>query len=124
MTKTSETTTERELITETVRDYFEGWYDGDVARMDRVLHADLVKRGAGQDGPDRLRITTKERMLELTALGEGKPDGADRSLDIEVEDATDETASVTVRSAVYHEYVHLVRTPDGWKVANALWRYS
>jgi hypothetical protein len=124
MTKASEAATERELITETVRDYFEGWYDGDVARMDRVLHGDLVKRGAGQDGPDRLRITTKERMLELTALGEGKPDGADRSLDIEVEDATKDTASVTVRSAVYHEYVHLVRTPDGWKIANALWRYS
>jgi ketosteroid isomerase-like protein len=123
MTKAA-TATALEQIMDTVLDYFEGWYDGDVERMDRVLHPDLVKRGAGQDGPDRLRITTKERMLELTALGEGKPDGADRSLDIEVEDATEDTASVTVRSAVYHEYVHLVRTPDGWKIANALWRYS
>jgi ketosteroid isomerase-like protein len=124
MTKAADEATEPGLITQAVLDYFEGWYDGDVERMDRVLHPDLVKRGAGQDGPDRLRITTKERMLELTALGEGKPDGADRSLDIEVEDATEDTASVTVRSAVYHEYVHLVRTPDGWKIANALWRYS
>ncbi|HKP21145.1 MAG TPA: nuclear transport factor 2 family protein [Thermoleophilaceae bacterium] len=123
MTKTA-SPSEQELIAQAARDYFEGWYDGDVARMDRVLHPDLVKRGAGQDGPDRLRITTKERMLELTALGEGKADGADRSLDIEVEDATEDTASVTVRSAVYHEYVHLVRTPDGWKIANALWRYA
>ena len=123
MTKAA-TATALEQIMDTVLDYFEGWYDGDVARMDRALHPDLVKRGAGQDGPDRLRITTKARMLELTALGEGKPDGADRSLDIEVEDATEDTASVTVRSAVYHEYVHLVRTADGWKVANALWRYS
>jgi ketosteroid isomerase-like protein len=123
MTKAA-TTTALEQIMDTVLDYFEGWYDGDVARMDRALHPDLVKRGAGQDGPDRLRITTKERMLELTALGEGKPDGADRSLDIEVEDATEDTASVTVRSSVYHEYVHLVRTAHGWKVANALWRYS
>jgi ketosteroid isomerase-like protein len=123
MTKTA-TETELELITEAVRDYFEGWYDGDVERMDRVLHPDLVKRGAGQDGPDRLRITSKERMLELTALGEGKEDGADRSLDIRVEDATADTASVTVRSAVYHEYVHVVRTPAGWKIANALWRYT
>jgi ketosteroid isomerase-like protein len=124
MTKATASTTERELIDRTVRDYFEGWYDGDVERMDRVLHPDLVKRGAGQDGLDRLRITTKERMLELTALAEGKADGADRSLDIEVEDATEDTASVTVRSAVYHEYVHLVRTPAGWKIANALWRYT
>jgi ketosteroid isomerase-like protein len=112
------------LITETVRDYFEGWFDGDVERMGRSLHPDLVKRGAGQDGPNSLRITTKERMMELTALGEGREDGADRTLDIEVEDMTDDTASVTVRSAVYHEYLHLVRTGDGWKVANALWRYS
>jgi ketosteroid isomerase-like protein len=118
------TAADQKQIMQTVLDYFEGWYDGDVARMDRVLHPDLVKRGAGQDGPDRLRVTTKERMLELTALGEGKPDGADRSLDIEVEDATEDTASVTVRSAVYHEYVHLVRTPAGWKIANALWRYT
>ena len=123
MTKTS-AATEHELITRTVLDYFEGWYDGDVERMDRALHPDLVKRGAGQDGPNPLRITTKERMLELTALGEGREDGADRSLDIRIEDATEDTASVTVRSAVYHEYVHLVRTPAGWKVANALWRYT
>ena len=123
MTKTV-SATELELITQAVRDYFEGWYDGDVERMDGVLHPDLVKRGAGQDGPNSLRITTKERMLELTSLGEGKEDGADRSLDIRVEDATEDTASVTVRSAVYHEYVHLVRTPDGWRIANALWRYT
>ena len=27
--------TDQELITQAVHDYFEGWYDGDVARMDR-----------------------------------------------------------------------------------------
>jgi hypothetical protein len=27
-----------------------------------------------------------------------------------------------VRSAVYREYLHLVRTNEGWKIANALWR--
>ena len=108
------------LIERTVRDYFEGWFDGDVGRMDRALHPELVKRSPGAS----LGITTKERMLELTAQGAGRADGADRSLDIEVEDATEDTASVTVRSAVYREYVHLVRTPDGWKIANALWRYS
>ena len=123
MTKTA-AATERALIEQAVRDYFESWYDGDVERMDRVLHPDLVKRGAGQDGPNSLRITTKERMLELTTLGEGTGDGADRSLDIRIEDATEDIASVTVRSAVYHEYVHLVRTADGWKIANALWRYT
>ena len=27
-----------------------------------------------------------------------------------------------MRSAVYHEYLQLVRTDDGWKIANALWQ--
>jgi ketosteroid isomerase-like protein len=124
MTKTREahvaTVTDQELITQTVLDYFEGWYDGDVERMDRALHPDLVKRSAGES----LGVTTKERMLELTAQGEGASDGADRHLDIQLEDIREDIASVTVRSAVYHEYVHLVRTRDGWKIANALWRPS
>jgi ketosteroid isomerase-like protein len=110
--------TDRELITRTALDYFEGWFDGDVERMDRALHPDLVKRRAG----DELGVTTKERMLELTAQGEGAADGADRRLEIEIEDVSDDIASVTVRSAVYHEYLHLVRTRDGWRIANTLWR--
>jgi hypothetical protein len=41
---------------------------------------------------------------------------------IEIEDISEDIASVTVRSAVYYEYLQPVRTPAGWKVANALWR--
>ena len=99
-------------------DYFEGWFDGDGARMERALHPNFVKRRAG----DELGITTKERMLELTRGGDGKEDAADRTLDVEVEDLYGDIASVTVRSAVYREYLHLVRTSAGWKIANALWR--
>ena len=111
------TVTDQQLITQTVLDYFEGWFDGDAVRMDRVLHPNLVKRRAGEE----LGITTKERMLELTRRGEGKADAADRTLHVAVEDIYGDVASVTVRSAVYHEYLHLVRTRDGWKIANALW---
>jgi len=107
-------------VTATALDYFEGWFDGDVGRMARALHPSLVKRRAGEE----LGITTKERMLELTRAGEGKADAADRTLDVEVEVVYGEIASVTVRSAVYHEYVHLVRTRDGWKIANTLWQLT
>jgi len=30
-------------------------------------------------------------------------------------------ASVIVRSAPYREYLHLIRTGEGWKIADALW---
>jgi ketosteroid isomerase-like protein len=114
--------TKSDPISDVVRDYFEGWFDADVGRMDRALHPDLVKRWPGQEQGASLPVTTKERMLELTAQGEGRQDGADRTLDIEIEDVCDDIASVTVRSAVYHEYLQLVRTAEGWKIANALWR--
>jgi len=107
-----------EQITAAVRDYFEGWFDADVARMDRALHPDLVKRRAGES----LGITTKESMVKQTREGVGQKDGKDRTLEIDVLDVYEDIATVVVRSAVYHEYVHLVRTADGWKVANALWQ--
>jgi hypothetical protein len=104
-------------IEQTVRDYFEGWYDADVVRMDRALHPDLAKRSVVDD-----RTLTKRQMVEFTAAGRGREDGADRSLEIRVEDVCEDIATVTVVSAVYHEYVHLVKTPDGWRIINALWR--
>ena len=42
----------------------------------------------------------------------------------EVEDVYDTIANATVRSAVYREYVQLVRTPEGWKIVNALWAWT
>lgn len=118
------TVTEQELITRTVLDYYEGWFDGDAARMERALHADLVKRRPGDDHAASLGITTSERMVELTELGEGKADASDRRVDVEIEDVYEDIASVTAHTTPYHEYLHLVRTREGWKIANVLWRPS
>jgi len=118
--ESSKTRSDQAAVVAAVRDYFEGWFDSDPVRMERALHKDLVKRRSGDD----LGVTTKRRMLELTRRGEGKEDGTDRTLDIAVEDVYEDIASVTVRSAVYREYVHLMRTRDGWKIANALWRLT
>ena len=110
--------TAEQEITAVVRDYFEGWFEGDVARMDRALHPELVKRTPTRSLEAR---TTTQRMLEFTAAHEGASDVGDGRLDITVEDVYGDIASVTVNGGVYHEYVHLVRTEDGWRIANALW---
>jgi hypothetical protein len=109
-------------------DYFEGWFEGDTTRMDRALHPGLAKRSLSQvdPGSTELRSLTKERMVELTAAGGGKdetPDGGLR-IDVEVVDLYGNVASVVVRSAVYREYLHLVRTDEGWKIVNALWHFT
>ena len=79
------TPSETDAIRQAVLDYFEGWFEGDVARMDRALHRDLVKRQAGED----LGVTSKQRMVELTESGAGREDAADGRVDIEVEDVHD-----------------------------------
>ena len=109
--------TNEEAIAAAVRDYFEGWFDADETRMDRALHHNLLKRSR-----DVNRILTKDAMVELTRDGAGREDGEDRTLEIRVDDVYGDIASATVHSAVYHEYVQLVRTDDGWKIVSSLWQ--
>jgi hypothetical protein len=99
------------------RDYIEGWYTGDTNRMDRALHEELVKRIPGQDG-GALRAVTKERMMELTADGGG--DSPEAEFEIEVYDVSDGVATAKTVSPEYIDYLHLVKAPDGWKIANVL----
>jgi hypothetical protein len=98
------------------RDYGEGWYAGDVARMERALHSGLVKRIPGDDG--EMRAVSKARMVEMT--GEGGGDMPDADIEVIVDDVSTDIASARVWSPEYLDYLHLVKTPDGWKIANVL----
>jgi hypothetical protein len=120
-TKETTTPTAHAEIVRTALDYFEGWFDGDVARMDRALSPELAKRHA-----DLEETLTKHWMVEATAAGRGKqrdPDG-DRHIAVEVVDVHGDIATAVIRSAVYHEYIHLARAADGWKIVNALWDWT
>ena len=108
----------------TALDYFEGWFDGDAARIERALHPELAKRSLGQapSGTERLATITARQMVEATARGEGqREDPGDRRIEVEVEHLHGTIANATVRSAVYVEYLQLVHTRHGWKIVNALW---
>ncbi|QNN54719.1 nuclear transport factor 2 family protein [Nocardioides mesophilus] len=104
------------LIIVTVHDYFDGWFDGDVSRMERALHRDLVKRSSERDQASTLSFVTAEQMITWTGEGEGVQVAsglADRTIEVEVLDVKNDIASALVRSEPYHEYVHLVRTREG-----------
>lgn len=120
-------------IRKAVLDYFEGWFEGDPARMERALHPELAKRCVGGDdrwwaGGAELQIldsTSAQEMIDATARGVGKTrlrEGEDPRIEVEVVDVYDTIASVTVRSTVYREYVHLVRIGGGWKIVNTAWQ--
>ena len=115
---------DRAAVVRTALDYFEGWFDGDAARIERALHPELAKRSLGQasSGTERLATLTARQMVEATARGEGKrEDPGDRRIEVDVEHLHGTIANATVRSAVYVEYLQLVHTRDGWKIVNALW---
>jgi hypothetical protein len=117
------TSTDQAAVVATALDYFEGWFDGDPARMERALHPELAKR-PGDAGTGELGMLTAREMIEATAAGIGKTrDVPDRRIEVEVVDVFGDIASAVVRSAVYHEYLQLVRTAEGWKIANALWAW-
>ena len=123
MTVEERTSTEKAIVN-AVLDYFEGWFDGDVARMERALHPGLAKRSLEQDGRT-LNETTASWMIDATARAVGRErDPGDRRIEVEVEDVHGTIANATVRSAVYREYVQLVLTPEGWKIVNALWEWT
>jgi len=135
MVDATDVETDRRAIAGVVRDYFESWYEGDAKRMGRSLHPSLAKRapmaaliafGAKQEGdPDALDEDTRQTMVEATAQGTGAkraPTREDRRIEVEIIDVYHWIASVTVRSSVYREYLHMVRTSQGWKIVNALWQ--
>src|SRR5437870_12945163 len=118
---------DNESIKKTALDYIEGWYEGDAARMERALHPELAKRSLEQDasGVETLRTLTAQEMIDATARGLGKSrDPGDRRIEVEAEHVYGTIANVTVHSAVYEEYLQLVRTTDGWKIVNTLWDWA
>ena len=115
---------DREPVVATVNDYWEGWFAGDVTRMEQALHPALTKTGLGIDASGVLvtESMTAEDMIGWTRAGEGvdqKP--VDAAFTVTVNDIYSEIATVSVHSAIYREYLHLVRTADGWKILNALY---
>lgn len=120
------TDSELAAIKACVLDYFQGWFDGDPIRVERALHAELAKRCYGQtaDRAPLLHTDTAPGMVEATREGNGRIRAGGRPLEIEVLDAGQGIASVVASSEHYHEYLHLVETAEGWRIVNALWRWS
>jgi hypothetical protein len=94
--------------------------------MARALHPELAKRPGRVDDSlgETLGTLTAQEMIERTAEGTGRTrDVPDRRIEVEVVDVFGDIATAIVRSAVYHEYLHLVRVAGEWKIANALWQW-
>jgi len=108
-----------------VRDYYEGWYVADGDRMARAVHPALAKRSFGQDldrTPEVGEISADE-MISAAAAGSGRA-RAGTNLDIRVAEVGGGIASVNVFADHYVDLLHMIETPDGWRIVNVLWRWA
>jgi hypothetical protein len=121
-TGTGGTPAELAAVEAVARDYFEGWFTGDAARMEAALHPTLVKRSLREDGTDVDRTQSAEEMIGLTRDGRGTRHGAtERRFEIAIADVYGDIANVTVRSAIYREYLHLGCVDGRWMIIHAFW---
>jgi hypothetical protein len=108
-----------------VRDYYEGWFTADGDRMARAVHPALAKRSFAQDA-ERTPVVdhiTAEEMIAAAAGGRGRSRTGD-TLDIRVAEVGGGIASVNCFADHYVDLLHLIETPDGWRIINALWRWA
>ena len=115
-----------EAITAVARDYVEGWFDGDEARMRRCLHPELVKRTIYRDpatGDWRLgRPADAEMMVGWTRAGEGRTTvAAERQFEITIDAVFRHVATVRVLSSPYMDLLHIAKIGDRWFIVNVLW---
>ncbi len=113
-------------ILATVKDYFEGWFDGDPDRIGRSLHAALNKRGVSVDerGVHLSASMTAGQMVGWTRDGEGKAERpTNLAIRISVDHIHEAIATATVHGGPYVEYLQLMLTEDGWRIVNALYMH-
>ena len=111
-------------IQATVADYYLGWYDADADRMARALHPDLAKRGWNRDADGALVLgsSTHESMVTGARDGAGRTTDPDRrGYTFGAIEVHGDIASANVYAVPYVDYLHLVRTAEGWRIINALW---
>jgi hypothetical protein len=107
------------------KDYIEGWYTGDAARMTRALHPELVKRIVSYDTTSKRWIVDNQgatRLINGTARGGGTRTPKDRQrTDVRILDVFRNTAVVRVDAGDWVDYLNLVRTDGRWLILNVLW---
>lgn len=112
-------------ITAAAKDYIEGWYSGDAARMARALHPELVKRLHVRDTVTNRWLVDNQgasRLVDNTARGGGTrtPQEMQRT-DVKILDVFEGAAVARVDADAWVDYLELVREGDRWLILNVLW---
>lgn len=105
-----------------IKNYVEGWYDKDPARIEKAMHPLLAKQGIAPDHEAGIRLIDLAVLLEVTPQYGGDK-GQGRTVDMRILDSNEDIASAMVISNEYADYMHLVKIENGWQILNVLWEF-
>lgn len=116
---------DKAAIIETVLNYADGYYEGSAERMAKAVHPLLAKRALmpmQEGGPSKISTMNSEMLIEIARAGRGKLPPEQRGVKAEVLDIAGNLATARVFTVQFNDYLHLMRTEDGWRILNVLWR--
>jgi hypothetical protein len=106
-------------------DYIEGWYEGNVERMERALHPDLAKRiviSNKEKTRSRLDQMSAMGLVQGTRSGGGKNTPKDKQIkEVTILDRYENAASVKIVAESWIDYMHLAKFNGRWVIVNVLW---
>lgn len=104
-------------------DYIDGWYSGDVARMEKAIHPDINKaipRNLPQTGNTIINYNTFSALIEFTRANAGVLVDSARHIQVRILNIDNDVANAKITSANFIEYVQMVKLDGQWKIINVL----
>jgi hypothetical protein len=108
-------------IRATALDYIEGWYEGNVERMTRAVHPELVKRiVVNEQGTSRIEGMGATKLIAGVRSGFGKNTPKPQK-DVTILDRYENVASVKIVASDWIDYLHIAKVDGRWQIVNVLW---
>jgi len=108
-------------IRATVRNYIEGYYTGDAARLEQTLHPHYLKHVIHGDIPMREQTGT-QMSQQVRSHGESDIPQAERTEQISVLDISGDIASVKLVTPHWVDYMTLSKLDGQWKILSVVQR--
>lgn len=114
-------------IRQTALDYIEGYFSGDVDRMERALHPELHKVipvTHPKTGRMFIDKTGAGFIIEATRAKSGILEEDKRNIEVTIFDINQDIAMVEVLSSMFYDYIQLAKIDGQWKIVNVLWKMN
>ena len=125
--KNSDLKADSALILETALNYGDGWYSGDAARMEKAIHPDLNKIcpvRMPQTGKTFLMISSWSGLVEPARAKAGFLEEPKRKISATVLKINDNVACAKITTALFDDYLAMVKADGQWKIVNVLWTFG